>query len=106
MSESFLSSDEYDEQAHSLYNEGRYDDALQLLNEGLQIYPHAVELHVGAAYAYLAREDFAWARRGFELALALDPLDRDAGCEEKAAPDGPKDPLRAAICAAARRAPR
>jgi Flp pilus assembly protein TadD len=78
MSESFLSSDEYDEQAHSLYNEGRYDDALQLLNEGLQIYPHAVELHVGAAYAYLAREDFAWSRRGFELALALDPDHEDS----------------------------
>ena len=28
MSERFLSSDEYDEQAHQLYNEGRYDDAL------------------------------------------------------------------------------
>lgn len=78
MSDSFLSSDEYDEQAHSLYNEGRYDEALRLLGEGLQLYPHAVELHVGAAYAYLAREDFAWSRRGFELSLALDPDHEDS----------------------------
>lgn len=78
MSESFLSSDEYDEQAHSLYNEGRYDEALDLLNEGLQLYPHAVELHVGTAYAFLAREEFAWSRRAFETALALDPDHEDS----------------------------
>ena len=28
MSEAFLSSDDFDEQAHHLYNEGRYDEAL------------------------------------------------------------------------------
>ena len=39
-------------------------------------------------------------------AVALDPLDRDVACEEKAAPELPSDPLRAAICEAARRAPR
>jgi hypothetical protein len=27
----FLSSEEYDERAHALYNEGKYDDALALL---------------------------------------------------------------------------
>ena len=35
MSDRFLSSDDFDEKAHSLYNEGRYDDALAVLNEGL-----------------------------------------------------------------------
>ena len=35
MSERFLSSDEYDETAHQLYNEGRYDEALGILREGL-----------------------------------------------------------------------
>jgi Tfp pilus assembly protein PilF len=78
MSERFLSSDEYDEHAHSLYNEGRYDEALEMLRDGLSIYPHAVELHVGMAYAYLAREDYAWARRSFERAVAIDAEHEDA----------------------------
>lgn len=30
----FLSSEEYDERAHQLYNEGNYDDALSMLREG------------------------------------------------------------------------
>jgi len=78
MSDSFLSSDEFDEQAHTLYNEGRYDDALELLREGTSRYPDAVELHVGMAYAYLAREEYAWARRSFDRALAIDPDHEDA----------------------------
>ncbi|MBS1241662.1 MAG: Tetratricopeptide 1 repeat-containing protein [Gemmatimonadetes bacterium] len=78
MSDAFLSSDEFDEQAHQLYNEGRYDEALTILTEGLSLYPHAVELHVGTAYAQLAREEFGWARRSFELALTLEPDHEDA----------------------------
>jgi Tfp pilus assembly protein PilF len=74
----FLSSEEYDERAHALYNEGQYDDALDLLREGLTAYPNAVELHVGAGYARLARDEFAWARRSFEEALTLDPEHEDA----------------------------
>ena len=73
MSDPFLSSDEYDERAHQLYNEGHYDDAIETLREGLALYPHAVELHVGMGYARLAREEFAWARRAFEEARGLDP---------------------------------
>jgi tetratricopeptide (TPR) repeat protein len=78
MSERFLSSDEFDEQAHQLYNEGRYDDALSLLREGATIYPESTELQVGMAYAYLAREEYAWARSRFESALALDMDHEDA----------------------------
>lgn len=78
MSDPFLSSDDYDERAHQLYNEGEYDDALDVLREGLALYPHAVELHVGMGYARLAREEFAWARRAFEEALGLDPDHEDA----------------------------
>ena len=74
----FLSSEEYDERAHQLYNEGNYDDALALLREGLGLYPNAVELHVGVGYARLARDEFAWARRAFEEALVLDPEHEDA----------------------------
>jgi tetratricopeptide (TPR) repeat protein len=78
MSEPFLSSDEYDERAHQLYNDGQYDDAIAVLKEGLGVYPHAVELHVGLGYARLAREEFVWSRRAFEEAVALDPDHEDA----------------------------
>ena len=73
----FLSSEEYDERAHALYNEGKYDEALGTLREGLALYPNAVELHVGVGYARLAREEFAWARRSFEEALVLEPEHED-----------------------------
>lgn len=78
MSEPFLSSDDYDERAHQLYNEGQYDDAIETLKEGLGRYPHAVELHVGMGYARLAREEYMWARRAFEEAVGLDPEHEDA----------------------------
>jgi glutaredoxin len=42
----------------------------------------------------------------FGLALAQDPLDPWVSCEEKAPPELPSDPIRLAICEAARRAPR
>src|SRR5690242_21892226 len=74
----FLSSEEYDERAHALYNEGQYDEALSVLREGLGLYPHAVELHVGMGYARLAREEYAWARRAFDEAVGLDPEHEDA----------------------------
>jgi tetratricopeptide (TPR) repeat protein len=74
----FLSSEEYDERAHQLYNEGQYDDALAVLREGLTLYPNSVELHIGVGYARLAREEYAWARRSFEEALVLEPEHEDA----------------------------
>jgi tetratricopeptide (TPR) repeat protein len=77
MSDKFLSSDEYDERAHQLYNEGQYDEAIETLREGLALYPHAVELHVGMGYARLAREEYAWARRAFDEARGLDPDHED-----------------------------
>jgi tetratricopeptide (TPR) repeat protein len=73
----FLSSEEYDERAHQLYNEGQYEEALTTLREGLALYPNAVELHVGVGYARLAREEYAWARRAFEEALVLEPEHED-----------------------------
>lgn len=78
MPDGFLGSDEFDERAHQLYNEGRYDEALEVLKDGLALYPNAVELHVGMAYAYLAREEYPWARRAFERAIALDGEHDDA----------------------------
>ncbi len=78
MSDPFLSSDDFAERAHRLYNEGRYDDAIVELQEAIQRFPHAVELHVGLAYAYLASEEYAWARARFEKAVALDPTGEEA----------------------------
>jgi Tfp pilus assembly protein PilF len=77
MANPFLSSEEYDERAHQLYNEGQYDEALVVLREGLSLYPNSVELHVGIGYAQLAREEFAWARGSFEQALVLEPEHED-----------------------------
>ncbi|MGQ0642239.1 MAG: tetratricopeptide repeat protein [Gemmatimonadaceae bacterium] len=74
----FMSSEEYDERAHQLYNEGQYDDALSILREGLSLYPHSVELQIGIGYARLARDEFAWARKAFEDAMVLDPEHEDA----------------------------
>ncbi|HEX3927627.1 MAG TPA: tetratricopeptide repeat protein [Gemmatimonadales bacterium] len=78
MTEPYLSSDEYDEKAHQLYNEARYDEALALLREGLIRYSDAVDLHVGLGYAQLAREEYGWARRAFADALGFDPDHEDA----------------------------
>jgi tetratricopeptide (TPR) repeat protein len=74
----FMSSEEYDERAHQLYNEAQYDEALSVLREGLSLYPHSVELQIGVGYARLARDEFAWARKAFEEALVLDPEHEDA----------------------------
>src|SRR3989442_3943238 len=78
MSEPFLSSDDYDERAHQLYNEAQYDEAIDILREGLSLYPHAVELHVGIGYARLPREEYAGSRKAFEEAGALDAEHEDA----------------------------
>lgn len=74
----FMSSEEYDERAHELYNEGSYAEALGVLREGLSLYPNSVELHVGVGYARLAREEYYLARRSFEEALVYDPNHEDA----------------------------
>jgi Tfp pilus assembly protein PilF len=74
----FLSSEEYDERAHQLYNDGQYDEALEVLREGLSLYPNSVELHIGVGYARLAREEYAWARQSFDRALVLDAEHEDA----------------------------
>jgi Flp pilus assembly protein TadD len=78
MPEGFLSSEDYDERANLLYNDGDYDGALEMLREGLSLYPHAVELCVGMGYARLARDEFAWARDAFQRALVLDSCHEDA----------------------------
>jgi Flp pilus assembly protein TadD len=78
MADAFLSSEEYDERAHRLYESGEYDAALEVLREGVGIYPHSVELFVGLGYTRVAREEYVWARHAFERALVLDPEHEDA----------------------------
>ncbi|MBA2246405.1 MAG: tetratricopeptide repeat protein [Gemmatimonadetes bacterium] len=78
MATPFLSSEDFDERAHQLYNAGEYDEALEVLREGLLIYPDAVDLHVGLGYVRLAREEFAWARHSFSQALGFDAEHEDA----------------------------
>ncbi len=78
MANPFLSSEEYDERAHRMYDNGDYEGALEVLKEGIQLYPHSVELYVGLGYTRLAREEYAWARQDFERALVLDGEHEDA----------------------------
>lgn len=78
MSDPFLSSDQYAEEAHRLYNEGLYDEAIAMLRDGLALYPYSLELWTGLAYAHLASEEYGWARAGFERALALDADSEEA----------------------------
>jgi Flp pilus assembly protein TadD len=78
MANPFLSSEEYDDRAHKLYDEGDYDSALETLKEGLRLYPHSVDLYVGIGYTRLAREEYGWARQAFERARVLDPEHEDA----------------------------
>src|SRR5690625_71065 len=78
MATPFLDPEEYDEQAHHLYQMGEYDRALELLKEGLSLYPNSLELLLGLGYTRLAREEFVWAKIAFERALAIEPNDDDA----------------------------
>lgn len=78
MGTQFLSAEEFDEQAHRLYESGEYDDALEVLREGLRHHPDSALLHVGLGYVRVAREEYAWARQSFETALDLDPEYEDA----------------------------
>lgn len=78
MATPFLSSEEFDEQAHRFYDAGDYDAALDVLREGLRCHPDSVLLHVGIGYVRMAREEFAWARQSFATALELDPEYEDA----------------------------
>jgi Flp pilus assembly protein TadD len=78
MATPFLSSEEFDEQAHRFYDAGDYDAALEVLREGLRCHPDSVLLHVGLGYVRVAREEYAWARASFSRALELDPEYEDA----------------------------
>jgi tetratricopeptide (TPR) repeat protein len=74
----FASCDDWDERAHRLYEEGAYDQALEVLRDGLARFPGAAVLHTGLGYVRLAREEWIWAKHAFEQAICCDPTDADA----------------------------
>lgn len=78
MENSFLSAEEFDEHAHRLYDAGEYDQALEVLREGLRWHPESAELHVGVGYVRMAREEYAWARHAFEAAIDADEEHEEA----------------------------
>lgn len=78
MTSEFWSWDRFDSEARRLYDEGEYDAARELLEEGLALYPESAELRVSLGFAELAREEFAWARRWFAEALELEPDHEEA----------------------------
>lgn len=78
MGTEFWTSEEYDLEAQQLYEAGDFDAALELLHEGMRLYPSSAELRVSAGYAELGREEYAWARHQFEEALVLDPDHEEA----------------------------
>jgi len=78
MTTEFWSCEQYDAEAQKLYEAGDYDAALDLLKEGLSLYPGSPELLVSLGYARLARDEFAWARRAFEESLGTVPDHEEA----------------------------
>lgn len=77
MNTGFWSAEEYDRKAQERYEAGDYDAALEILREGVALYPEAVELRVSEGFTQLAREDFVQARRAFFAALGLEPDHED-----------------------------
>src|SRR5438132_1253977 len=73
MSDKFLSSDEYDERAHQLYNEGQYDEAIDTLREGLRAYPHSADAAACVGYAAHRLTDEGGSLHWLRRALELDP---------------------------------
>lgn len=78
MSSDFWGPEEYDQEAQRLYDRGEYEAALELLWEGVTLYPESTDLHVSLGYTQLAREAYGWARRAFERALELEPDHEEA----------------------------
>lgn len=78
MSEDAWSSERYNREAQELYESGAWEEARQLLRVGVAEYPESLGLRVSLAYAELACEEFAWARKAFDEVLELDPENEDA----------------------------
>lgn len=70
--------EQFDAEAQRLYEAGDYDQALDLLQRALRIFPDSTELLVSLGYTRLAREEYVWARGAFARALELEPEHEEA----------------------------
>ncbi len=77
MASEFWSAEEFDRQAQQRYEEGEFDAASSLLETALRLYPESADLWVSMGYTQLAREEYAWARRAFDLSLEHEPDHED-----------------------------
>lgn len=78
MGRDFWDWEEYDSNAQEAYDRGAFEDSLETLREGLELYPHSPELWISLGYTRLAREEYAWAREAFTEALWLDEEHEEA----------------------------
>jgi len=78
MRREFWGADEFDDRARDLYEDGHFERARELVREGLEAHPEAVELHISLGYVHLALESYAWARGAFHTALELEPDHEEA----------------------------
>jgi tetratricopeptide (TPR) repeat protein len=60
-----------------LYDDGRYDDASRILQEGLEVQPFNPRLHETLALISMDLGNIPAARRSLELALRFDPQSAD-----------------------------
>lgn len=78
MARDMWSPEDYDAEAQRLYDDGEFGAALDLLSEGLLLFPDSVALRLTLAYTHLATGEYAWARAAFEQTLSLEPGHEEA----------------------------
>lgn len=78
MSRDLWGPDEFDAEAQRHYDDGDFGAALDVLDEGLILYPDSVALRLTLAYTHLAVREYAWARAAFERTLSLEPDHEEA----------------------------
>jgi hypothetical protein len=89
--------------AESLLYDKNPNDAAELVGDAAKIHGNVGRWWSLNGRLALQEEDAK--QRAFDIAVAHDPLDPWVGCQELAPPEKPTDPLRAALCDAARKAP-
>ncbi|MBU1820514.1 MAG: tetratricopeptide repeat protein, partial [Bacteroidetes bacterium] len=64
---------EYYDEAHEFIITGRYDEALEMINEGLSVYPNSASLFYKRGRLYDETKDFEKAIQNYNLAMQKDP---------------------------------
>lgn len=78
MSQDLWGAEEYDAEARRLYDRGEFEEALEVLWEGIRVHPDSRDLHLSLGYTQLALEEYGWARGAFETVLDEDPDHEEA----------------------------